>query len=128
MICPRRSSAASPERVTAPLAFRSLGFSAWDRSSSPFFQLWSRRRVCAMIEAARGRSVSMPEKQVSPRVALLHTTPVSTAPMVGAFAEWFPEAELAHITDDSLQPEVRSQGVTPAVRRRLALYAMAAEA
>jgi Asp/Glu/hydantoin racemase len=70
----------------------------------------------------------MSEKRARPRVALLHTTPVSTPPMVGAFAEWFPEAELVHITDDSLLPEVRAHGVTPAVRRRLALYAMAAEA
>jgi Asp/Glu/hydantoin racemase len=62
------------------------------------------------------------------RVALLHTTPVSTAPLTAAFGEWFPEAELIHITDDSLLPEVRTQGVTPAVRRRLTLYAMGAEA
>jgi Asp/Glu/hydantoin racemase len=33
-----------------------------------------------------------------------------------------------HITDDSLLPEVREKGVTPAVRRRLTLYAMGAEA
>jgi Asp/Glu/hydantoin racemase len=70
----------------------------------------------------------MIEAQLTPRVALMHTTPVSTAPMAGAFAEWFPEAELVHITDDSLLPEVRARGVTPAVRRRLTLYAIAAEA
>jgi Asp/Glu/hydantoin racemase len=48
--------------------------------------------------------------------------------MKAGFAEWFPEAELVHIIDDSLLPEVRSRGVTPAVRKRLTLYAMAAEA
>src|SRR5204863_149357 len=53
---------------------------------------------------------------------------VSTAPLTGAFGEWFPEAELIHVTDDSLLPEVRAEGVTPAVRRRLTLYAMGAEA
>jgi Asp/Glu/hydantoin racemase len=63
-----------------------------------------------------------------PCVALLHTTPVSTGPVTAAFGEWFPEAELIHITDDSLLPEVRAQGVTPAIRRRLTHYAMAAEA
>jgi Asp/Glu/hydantoin racemase len=62
------------------------------------------------------------------RVALLHTTPVSTGPLTAAFNEWFPEAELVHITDDSLLPEVRANGVTSGVRRRLTLYAMAAEA
>lgn len=62
------------------------------------------------------------------RVALLHTSPVSTGPLAAAFAEWFPEAELVHITDDSLLPEVRARGITAAVRRRLTLYAMAAEA
>src|SRR5687768_3168384 len=68
-------------------------------------------------------------KQVNkPRVALLHTTPVSAGPMTAAFGDWFPEAELVHISDDSLLPEVRTYGVTPAVRRRLTLYAMAAEA
>jgi Asp/Glu/hydantoin racemase len=35
---------------------------------------------------------------------------------------------LVHIIDDSLLPEVRSHGVTPAVRKRLTLYALAAEA
>lgn len=70
----------------------------------------------------------MKENQEGARVALIHTTPVSTAPLAAAFGEWFPEAELVHITDDSLLPEVRSLGVTPAVRRRLTLYAMAAEA
>jgi len=48
--------------------------------------------------------------------------------MTAGFAEWFPEAELVHIIDDSLLPEVRSQGITPAVRKRLTLYALAAEA
>src|SRR5919198_5394246 len=70
----------------------------------------------------------MAQAQDRPRVALLHTTPVSTGPLTGAFSDWFPEAELVHITDDSLLPEVRAHGVTPAVRRRLTLYAMAAEA
>src|SRR5438045_3385159 len=70
----------------------------------------------------------MAENQQKPRVALLHTTPVSTGPVSTAFGEWFPEAHLIHITDDSLLPEVRAHGVTPSVRRRLTLYAMAAEA
>jgi Asp/Glu/hydantoin racemase len=70
----------------------------------------------------------MTKHATRPRVALLHTTPVSTGPLTAAFGEWFPEAELVHITDDSLLPEVRAQGVTPAVRRRLTLYAMAADA
>ena len=48
--------------------------------------------------------------------------------MTAGFAEWFPETELVHIVDDSLLPEVRSHGVTPAVRKRLTLYALAAEA
>src|SRR5205085_7235023 len=58
----------------------------------------------------------------------LRTTPVSTGPMKAGFAEWFPEAELVRIIDDSLLAEVRSCGVTPAVRKRLTLYALAAEA
>src|SRR5947209_9315272 len=70
----------------------------------------------------------MSQSETARRVALLHTTPVSTGPMKAGFAEWFPEAELVHIIDDSLLPEVRSHGVTPAVRKRLTLYALAAEA
>jgi Asp/Glu/hydantoin racemase len=70
----------------------------------------------------------MPDTGTAPRVALLHTTPVSTGPLTAAFQEWFPSAELVHITDDSLLPEVRAHGVTPAIRRRLTLYAMGAEA
>ncbi len=69
----------------------------------------------------------MTQNGARPRVALLHTTPVSTGPMTAAFAEWFPEAELVHITDDSLLAEVRAGGVSPGIRRRLTLYAMAAE-
>jgi hypothetical protein len=69
----------------------------------------------------------MTQERDRPRVALLHTTPVSTGPMTAGFAEWFPEAELIHITDDSLLREVRASGVTPAIRRRLTLYALAAE-
>jgi Asp/Glu/hydantoin racemase len=65
---------------------------------------------------------------IAPRIALLHTTPVSTAPLAAGFRQWFPAAELVHITDDSLLPEVRAQGVTPAIRKRLTLYALAAEA
>jgi Asp/Glu/hydantoin racemase len=64
----------------------------------------------------------------APRIALLHTTPVSAAPLTAGFQQWFPAAELVHITDDSLLPEVRAHGVTPAIRKRLALYALAAEA
>jgi Asp/Glu/hydantoin racemase len=70
----------------------------------------------------------MPQTETVRRIALLHTTPVSTGPMKTGFAEWFPDAELVHIIDDSLLPEVRSHGVTPAVRKRLTLYALAAEA
>jgi Asp/Glu/hydantoin racemase len=70
----------------------------------------------------------MKETKEAGRVALLHTTPVSTGPLAAGFREWFPEAELVHITDDSLLPEVRALGITNAVRRRLTLYAMAAEA
>jgi Asp/Glu/hydantoin racemase len=70
----------------------------------------------------------MADPGTTPRVALLHTTPVSMGPLTAAFQEWFPQAELANIIDDSLLPEVRAHGVTPAVRRRLTLYAMGAEA
>src|SRR5436305_14634859 len=75
-----------------------------------------------------GGDTSMSQRDTRPRVALLHTTPVSTGPMTAGFAEWFPESELVHIIDDSLLPEVRARGVTPAVRKRLTLYALAAEA
>lgn len=70
----------------------------------------------------------MPDTSTTPRVALLHTTPASTGPLTAAFQEWYPKADLVHITDDSLLSEVRAHGVTPAIRRRLTLYAMGAEA
>jgi Asp/Glu/hydantoin racemase len=70
----------------------------------------------------------MPDTGSAPRVALLHTTPVSMGPLTAGFQEWFPTADLVNIVDDSLLPEVRASGVTPGVRRRLTLYAMGAEA
>ena len=44
----------------------------------------------------------MNEKK-APRVALLHTTPVSTGPLTAAFQEWFPETELIHITTGTVE-------------------------
>ncbi|HEX6158504.1 MAG TPA: aspartate/glutamate racemase family protein [Burkholderiales bacterium] len=44
-----------------------------------------------------------------PRIALIHATPVAIEPVVAAFAQAWPEAELANILDDSLTADRAKQ-------------------
>lgn len=64
----------------------------------------------------------------SPRIALIHATPVAVAPVVAAFARLWPEAKTVNVSDDSLSPDrAKSPALTDALRRRfdmLADYAM----
>ncbi len=62
------------------------------------------------------------------RIALIHATPVSIAPVTQAFAEHWPEAETPSILDDSLSvDQARSGTLTETMRQRfqaLADYAL----
>ncbi len=67
-----------------------------------------------------------------PRIALIHAVTVAMAPVQGAFARDWPQAQLINLLDDSLSPDrERSRDLSPAIAARieaLADYALAAEA
>ena len=46
----------------------------------------------------------------SPRIVLLHATPVAIAPVEAAFAAHWPEAEVVNLLDDSLSPDRAREG------------------
>ncbi len=61
------------------------------------------------------------------KVVAVHTAMALVEPMNQIFRQWLPEVKLNHIADDSLIQEViANDGVTPAVRRRLLSYYVAA--
>lgn len=63
-----------------------------------------------------------------PLVYIVHTSFVSVQDLTELFRELVPEATVRHIVDDSLLPEVLSNGgVTPRVRSRMCEYYKAAE-
>ncbi|MCP2138502.1 Asp/Glu/hydantoin racemase [Rhizobium sp. SLBN-94] len=63
------------------------------------------------------------------RVAIIQTSSVSTSHLGSLFKELLPDVEVINIVDDSLLPEVVSNGSpTNAVIRRITAYAQAAEA
>jgi len=63
-----------------------------------------------------------------PIVYLIHTSFVSLKDLTALFAELVPEAQIRHIVDDSLLPEVLANGgVTAGVRSRMCEYYKAAE-
>ena len=61
------------------------------------------------------------------RIALIHATPLSIAPIDAAFAQLWPEPERMHLLDDSLSRDRQRDGeLTPAMTQRfvtLATYA-----
>lgn len=53
------------------------------------------------------------------RIGLVHAVRVSIAPTDDAFARLWPEAELQHLLDDGLAPDLKRAGaITPAIKRR----------
>jgi hypothetical protein len=63
-----------------------------------------------------------------PLVYIVHTSFVSVTQLTELFAELAPQAQVRHIVDDSLLPEVlANRGVTPRVRSRMCEYYKAAE-
>jgi aspartate/glutamate racemase len=63
-----------------------------------------------------------------PLVYIVHTSFVSVTQLTELFAQLAPQAQVRHIVDDSLLPEVlANQGVTPRVRSRMCEYYKAAE-
>jgi hypothetical protein len=56
---------------------------------------------------------------MSPRIALIHATPVSVEPIGAAFRELWPEASCWNLLDDSLSPDLQAAGrLTPAIKER----------
>lgn len=63
-----------------------------------------------------------------PVVCIVHTSFVSVTQLTELFAELAPQAQVRHIVDDTLLPEVLANGgVTPRVRSRMCEYYRAAE-
>ncbi len=63
-----------------------------------------------------------------PVVCIVHTSFVSVTQLTELFAELAPQAQVRHIVDDTLLPEVLAhKGVTPRVRSRMCEYYRAAE-
>src|SRR5581483_9088008 len=63
-----------------------------------------------------------------PLVCIVHTSFVSVTQLTELFAELAPQAQVRHIVDDTLLPEVlANRGVTPHVRSRMCEYYRAAE-
>lgn len=63
-----------------------------------------------------------------PLVCIVHTSFVSVTQLTELFAELAPQAQVRHIVDDTLLPEVlANRGVTPRVRSRMCEYYKAAE-
>ncbi len=48
-----------------------------------------------------------------PRIALIHATALSVAPVAAAFAAHWPDAELANVLDDSLAPDRQRAAMAP---------------
>ena len=46
----------------------------------------------------------------SPRIALIHATPLAIDPIVGAFRDLWPEARTTNLLDDSLAPDLAADG------------------
>lgn len=58
-----------------------------------------------------------------PRIALLHATPVAIDPVLAAFAESWPEADLANLLDDSLSADrARTEDLTDAMIERFVSF------
>ena len=74
----------------------------------------------------------LPMDQTSPRIGLIHATPVAIQPVVSAFAADWPEAEITNLLDDSLSIDLQRDGrLTEAMTRRfldLAAYVAGAGA
>lgn len=63
------------------------------------------------------------------KVAIIHTFLYSVEDLKKLFAEKLPDVEMINIIDDSLLQEALShKGITPAIIRRMAMYALQAEA
>jgi aspartate/glutamate racemase len=62
------------------------------------------------------------------KVSIIHTSFVSVEALTDLCREIIPEAEVRHIVDDSLLPEVvANNGITPGIVQRVAAYAKQAE-
>ena len=62
------------------------------------------------------------------KVAVIHTSFVSVDHLKSLFSEIIPEVEMINIVDDSLLEEVKANGhITPAIIRRVCVYANQAE-
>lgn len=60
----------------------------------------------------------------SPRIALIHATPVAVPPIREALARYWPDAETGNLLDDSLSPDLAAAGsITDAISERIVALA-----
>jgi hypothetical protein len=60
------------------------------------------------------------ERPVSKRICLIHAVATAIPPMLHAFREGWPEAQLSHLLDDDLMPAyTRAGGLTPHIVERI---------
>lgn len=50
---------------------------------------------------------------LSPRIALIHATPLAVQPVSDAFKQFWPEADCKNLLDDSLPADLKAQGMGP---------------
>ncbi|MCB1512412.1 MAG: arylsulfatase [Hyphomicrobiaceae bacterium] len=55
---------------------------------------------------------------ISPRIALIHATPLAVAPVGAAFTRLWPEARTTNLLDDSLSADLATDGALTAVMRQ----------
>src|SRR5688572_21262357 len=65
----------------------------------------------------------------TPRIALIHATPVAVDPIVNSFRQLWPEARITNLLEDSLAPDLAAAGrITEQMIQRFVMLARYAHA